>query len=191
MLAPEPADVHGALKTSRKGWGRFALRVEGRSAHAGAEPLAGRSAIREIARQILRLEEMNDPQAGVSVTVGVVRGGIAPNVVPVEAEATVDLRVRTAAQAERFVAEIRGLLLVGDGVRLRVTGGMNRPPFPREAAAHLYDLARRLAQEMGVSVEEIESGGVRDGNFSAALGVPTLDGRGAVGSGAHASARGG
>lgn len=186
VLEPGVAPA-GAVKTARKGWGRFHVWVEGRAAHAGADHASGRSAVVELARQILALEAMTDYGRGTTVNVGVVMGGTRPNVVPAHAQAEVDLRVATAEEAERMTAAILGLRPMGEGVRVRVTGGMDRPPFERtEGVARLYSLARELAAAFGYDLPETSTGGVSDGNLTAALGVPTLDGLGVVGAGMHA-----
>jgi len=187
VLVFEPANLPGgAVKTWRKGWGRFTIKVRGRPAHAGADHAAGRSAIAELARHILALEAMTDYDTGTTVNVGVVRGGTRLNVVPAEAEAEVDLRIASPAEAERVVKAILGLQPTRDGLQLEVAGGVNRGPLTREASAYLYDHARRCAAELGFDLPETGSGGVSDGNLTAAVGVPTLDGLGVVGAGAHA-----
>lgn len=186
VLVFEPAGSGGAVKTSRKGWGRFNLRVGGRAAHAGADHESGRNAIAEMARHILELEGMTDYSSGTTVNVGVVRGGTRLNVVPAEAEAEIDLRVATAGDADRMIAVILGLSPTAEGFSVEATGGMNRPPFERAMAAELYTLARTCAAELGFDLPEEGSGGVSDGNITAAVGVPTLDGLGVVGVGSHA-----
>lgn len=188
VLVPEPGiGPDAAAVTARKGWGRFVLRVEGRPAHAGGNRAEGRSAIREIARHVLELEAMNEEEAGVSVNVGVIRGGTRMNVVPAEAEIEVDLRVPTMAAGEAAVAAILGRRPFDPDTRVLVEGGINRPPFTRTAeVAALYEAARTLAGRLGFELPETARGGVSDGNFPAALGVPVLDGLGAGGHGAHA-----
>lgn len=187
VLVLEPGNLPGgAVKTWRKGWGRFSLKAVGRPAHAGADHSQGRSAVAELARQILTLEAMTDYERGTTVNVGVIRGGTRLNVVPAEAEAEIDLRITTAAEAERVAAAIRGLAPSREGLRLEVTGGINRGPFERHVAAGLYEHARRCAADLGMELPETGSGGVSDGNLTAALGIPTLDGLGVVGAGAHA-----
>lgn len=186
VLVPEPA-AGRALKTGRKGVGMYTVRVTGRASHAGLDPERGRSAVLELAHQIVALHALADPERGTSVTVGVVRGGTARNVVPAEAEATVDLRVVSAEEAERLDAAIRSRSAVTDGTSVTVEGGVNRPPMERSAAAAgLFARAAAILRALGETPDEALVGGGSDGNFTAALGVPTLDGLGAVGGGAHA-----
>jgi len=188
VLVLEPALPGGALKTSRKGCGGFELRVVGRAAHAGIEPERGASAVSELARQVTRIEALSDPAAGTTVTVGVVRGGTRPNVVPAEAQALIDVRAATAAEAARVTAALGGLTSVDSRTRLTVEGGFDRPPMERSVAtARLYSLAREVAAGLGRELGEGGTGGGSDGNLTAALGVPTLDGLGATGGGAHAA----
>lgn len=189
VLVPEPAIGEGvAAVTSRKGWGRFTVAAHGVPAHAGANHARGRSAIREIARQILAIEEMTDYDAGTTLNVGVVAGGTLLNVVPAEARIEVDLRVADAARAEAMTRRLLSLTPHDPDVRLSVEGAINRPPFVRDAnVQRLYGAARRLAQGMGFDLPEAHRGGVSDGNFTAAMGRPTLDGLGCGGDGAHAT----
>jgi glutamate carboxypeptidase len=178
----------GTLKTARKGTGDYTLRIAGRAAHAGVEPQKGISATGELAHQILALHALNDYAAGTTVNVGVVRGGTRPNVVAAEAEAQIDVRVESLAEAERIDAAIRGLQPRLSGAQLQVEGGVNRPPMERSPAiAALFERARALAAAMGVELREGSTGGGSDGNFTAAMGVPTLDGLGPEGEGAHAA----
>jgi glutamate carboxypeptidase len=187
VLVPEPATPSGALKTARKGWGLFRLATTGRAAHAGANPEAGVSAIEELAHQTLRLHSLTDHHLGTTVNVGVVRGGSRPNVIAAQAEAEVDLRVATLAEAERVLPLIHGLQPELKESRVEVTGGLNRPPMERTAGnASLFERARALARGLGFEVSDAASGAASDGNFSTALGIPTLDGLGAVGVGPHA-----
>lgn len=178
----------GTLKTARKGTGDYLVRVAGRAAHAGVEPQKGISATQELAHQILALHALNDYAAGTTVNVGVVQGGTRPNVVAAEAEAHVDVRVQTLAEGDRIDAAIRGLRANLPGAVLEVDGGLNRPPMERSPAmVELFQRARQIAQAMGVELDEGSTGGGSDGNFTAALGVPTLDGLGPEGEGAHAA----
>ena len=178
----------GTLKTARKGTGDYLVRITGRAAHAGVEPQKGISAISELAEQVRALHALNDYTRGTTVNVGVVHGGTRPNVVAAEAEAHVDVRVQTLAEAERIDAAIRGLQPRLQGAVLDIDGGLNRPPMERsEAMANLFEHARRIAAAMGVDLREGSTGGGSDGNFTAAIGVPTLDGLGAEGEGAHAA----
>jgi len=178
----------GTLKTARKGTGDYFVRIRGRAAHAGVEPQKGISATHELAHQILALHALNDYASGTTVNVGVVHGGTRPNVVAAEAEAHVDVRVQTLAEAERIDAAIRGLGATLAGAVLTIDGGLNRPPMERSPAmATLFEHARQIAAGMGVELREGSTGGGSDGNFTAALGVPTLDGLGPEGEGAHAA----
>jgi glutamate carboxypeptidase len=178
----------GTLKTARKGTGDYLVRIQGRAAHAGVEPQKGISAISELAHQVLALHALNDYAVGTTVNVGVVHGGTRPNVVAAEAEAHVDVRVQTLAEATRLDASIRGLQPVLPGAVLKIDGGLNRPPMERSAAmAALFDQARQIAAGMDVDLREGSTGGGSDGNFTAAIGVPTLDGLGPEGEGAHAA----
>jgi glutamate carboxypeptidase len=178
----------GTLKTARKGTGDYVVRITGRAAHAGVEPQKGISAVSELAHQVLMLNALNDFSVGTTVNVGVVHGGTRPNVVAAEAEALVDMRVQTLAEATRIDAAIRGLQPVLPGAVLDVEGGLNRPPMERSAAmAALFEQARQIAAGMGVELHEGSTGGGSDGNFTAAMGVPTLDGLGPEGEGAHAA----
>lgn len=187
VLVLEPSLPGGAVKTSRKGCGNFEIDAHGVAAHAGVDPGKGASAIHEIARQIVDLQRLNDAASGVSVNVGTIAGGTRPNVVAESASARVDVRAPTRADAQRIEAALRGLAPHVPRVTLNVRGGFDRPPLERtEQVACLYRLAREVAAELGRPLGEGGSGGGSDGNFTAALGVPTLDGLGAVGDGAHA-----
>ena len=187
VLVLEPALAGGPLKTSRKGIGQYQLAVTGVSAHAGVDPGKGVSAIRELARQIIAVEALHDLDRGVSVNVGVVSGGTRPNVVPEEAVAIVDVRAPTLDDAARIDAAFRALRPILPGAQLAVTGGFERPPMERSAGViALYEHAQAAAAALGQTVAEGGTGGGSDGNLTAALGVPTLDGLGGVGDGAHA-----
>ncbi len=187
VLVFEPALTGGEVKTARKGVGHFDISVTGVSAHSGIDPGSGASAVHELARLIRSLEALNDPGRGVSVNVGVIRGGTRSNVVAETAEAEVDVRVVQAADAPALEAAVRALTADDPRIAVRVTGAIDRPPFERTAAvAALYGTARDVARELGFDLGEGATGGASDGNFTGALGVPTLDGLGAVGGGAHA-----
>ena len=187
VLVFEPSLPGGGLKTSRKGVGQFEMIARGLSAHAGLDPGKGISAIRELARQIIALDDLQDPATGVTLTVGVVSGGTRANVVPAEARATIDARATTRADAERVQKSIYALKPQLAGARVEVSGGFDRPPLERTpAVVRLFEQARAVAAEIGVKLEEGSAGGGSDGNFTAALGIPTLDGFGAIGDGAHA-----
>ncbi len=186
-LVLEPPAAGGAVKTGRKGIGTFTVRAFGRAAHAGLDPEKGVNAIVELAHQTLRLAALNDFERGITVSVGLIEGGSAINVVPAVASAKVDVRYWTPEDGERVVAAIRGLTPVTDGARIEVSGGINRPPMPRsEKNVALYEHARSLASELGFDLRDEVVGGGSDGNFIAAMGVPTLDGLGVDGAGAHA-----
>jgi len=187
VLVLEPALPGGALKTRRKGCGEYELIVCGEAAHAGVDPGKGISAIREIARQILLVETLQDLDAGVSVNVGTIEGGSRPNVIAAEARARVDVRAPTMTDAQRIDAAMHALTPHLPGARVEVRGGFGRPPMERTSGvAQLYEMARQAAADLGQVVDEGSTGGGSDGNFCAALGVPTLDGLGAIGDGAHA-----
>jgi glutamate carboxypeptidase len=185
VLVTEPARDGGRVVTGRKGVGRFEVFIRGVPAHAGSRPEDGRSAIRELANVIQALEGMNDPRRGVTVNVGVVRGGTRPNVTPEEAYAEVDLRVCDASDAEEFVGKILGITSSTEGVTVKVAGGLNRPPYEKSnSVAALYEHARSLAGELGFDLPDTHTGGGSDGNFTAA-NTATLDGLGVDGKGAH------
>lgn len=189
VLVLEPAIApKGSLKTARKGVGRFDMKVEGVAAHSGSAPQNGASAVLELARQVVWLHGLTDYDKGTTVNVGVVKGGTRANVVAAEAQAHIDLRAVTVAEAERIVPMILGAKAQTPGTRVTVTGGLNRPPMERtEAIVSMYRTAERIAEELGIEISEGMTGGGSDGNFTAALGVPTIDGLGAVGDGAHAA----
>jgi glutamate carboxypeptidase len=187
VLDFEPAWPGGAVKTSRKGAGTFLLRVRGRAAHAGADLAQGRNAILEIARQALALDALNDPARGVSVNVGVVRGGLRSNVVPDLAEAEIDVRVRTLDDGRRVEQALRALGPTGAGLSLELEGGFNCPPLERSPrVAGVFELARAAAAEAGFELQEVATGGASEAAYAGALGLPVLDGLGADGDGAHA-----
>lgn len=185
VLVTEPARDGGRIVTARKGVGRFKVSIKGVPAHAGTRPQDGRSAVRELANVILALEGMNDIERGVSVNVGVVRGGTRPNVTPEEASAEVDLRVMSFKDADEFVGRILALTSKTEGVSVKVTGELNRPPYEKSnAGAALYEHARTLAAGIGFELIDTHTGGGSDGNFTAAH-TATLDGLGVDGKGAH------
>jgi glutamate carboxypeptidase len=185
VLVTEPARDGGKIVTGRKGVARFEVFVTGVPAHAGSRPQDGRSAIRELAKLIQTLEAMTDFERGVTVNVGVVRGGSKPNVIAENAYAEVDLRVTTTADADEFVARILSLKSKTEGVSVKVTGGLNRPPYEKSnAGAALYEHARALAAEIGFDLADTFTGGGSDGNFTAPY-TATLDGLGVDGEGAH------
>ncbi len=186
VLVLEPSAAGGALKTARKGVGEFHVTVRGRSAHAGIDPESGVNAISEMARQILRIEKLARPKRGLTVSVNVIQGGTRVNVIPEIAAARVDVRVPAAADRARIERQMRALRPILRGARLEITGGVNRPPLERKMAGALFRKARELAGMMCQELKEASTGGGSDGNFSAALGIPTLDGLGGIGDGAHA-----
>jgi glutamate carboxypeptidase len=185
VLVTEPARDGGKIVTGRKGVGRFEVFIKGVPAHAGSRPEDGRSAIRELANVIATLEAMNDAKRGITVNIGVVRGGTRPNVIAEEAYAEVDLRVPSAADADELVPRILNVRSKSDGVSITVTGGLNRPPYEKgNAGAALFEHARTLAAEIGFDLVDTFTGGGSDGNFTAAH-TATLDGLGVDGKGAH------
>ena len=187
VLVMEPPLPDGVLKTARKGIGYFLMTLEGRAAHAGIEPEKGVSAISELAHQILYLHSLNNPSHGSTVNVGIVGGGTRPNVIAAHAEAEIDVRVWTPAEAERLERAILGAKSQTDGTTLTVQGGFKRPPMERTpAVASLFHRAQQIGAELGLTLQEGATGGGSDGNFTAALGIPTLDGLGVEGAGAHA-----
>lgn len=187
VLVLEPALPGGAVKTARKGVGEFQVVARGVASHAGANPEAGASAVHELARQITAMEALNEPARGLSLNVGVIAGGTRSNVVAEEASALVDVRVSRMDDAARIEAALSQLAPVNPRVRLDVRGRVGRPPMERTAGVvRLFELARDVARDMGRDLQEGSTGGASDGNFTAALGVPTLDGLGALGEGPHA-----
>ncbi len=172
----------GALKTARKGVGRFTVEVEGLAAHAGVEPEKGVSAIEEMAHQILHLHALGDPEAGTTVNVGVVRGGTVSNVVAAHAVAEVDVRAWTLEEARRIEEAMRALSPHRPDAAVIARGGFSRPPMERTPqGVALYHRARDVGRALGLDLAEGSTGGGSDGNFTAALGVPTLDGLGVAG----------
>lgn len=187
VVVLEPS-VDGATKTGRKGVGRFHISITGRASHAGLDPDSGISAIDELARLILHLHSCSDRETGTTVNVGTVRGGTRFNVVAAEAHADIDLRVATTAEAERMTTLIQALKPHRKEARIQVEGGMVWPPMERsERIGALFKRARQLAAELGLELGEATVGGASDGCTCAALGLPVLDGMGAVGDGAHAA----
>jgi glutamate carboxypeptidase len=187
-LVLEPAaGPKGALKTARKGVGEFQLRVTGRSAHAGLDPRKGASAVMELCRQIVSLDDLADSGRGITVNAGIISGGTRTNVIPAEAMARVDVRVARMHDMKEMERRFRALKPYDRETALEVSGRFNRPPLERSAAiGALFRRAKAAGRRLGLSLEEAAVGGGSDGNFTAALGVPTLDGLGGVGDGAHA-----
>jgi glutamate carboxypeptidase len=183
MESPLPG---GVLKTRRKGGGGFTVEVTGRAAHAGVEPEKGINAIVELAHQAIKLHAMNDFEKGSTVTVGVIQGGTVSNVVPAAASAKIDCRIWTKEEGDRIEAAIRGLQPVLPGAQLKISGGWNRPPLERKVTGPLFEQAQVIGRKLGLELEEGGTGGGSDGNITGALGIPTLDGLGVPGHGAHA-----
>jgi glutamate carboxypeptidase len=187
VLVTEPARDGGKVVVSRKGVGRFVMKITGRPAHAGAKHEDGRSAISELANQIKAIDVMVDYERGITTNVGLISGGTAVNVVARDVVAEIDLRVLTKEDGEEMTAKMLALKAQNPDVTVEVTGGMNRPPFEATPESlKLFEHARKCAAEAGLELEAtVTTGGGSDGNFPAALGVPTLDGLGADGAGAH------
>jgi glutamate carboxypeptidase len=186
VLCLEPGLPDGSLKTWRKGVGMFQVEAGGRAAHAGADPGAGVSAILEMAHQIPALDALADEAAGTTVNVGVIHGGTRSNVVAARCSAEVDVRVMDNAEQVRIVEALGGLEAKLEGASVQVSGGWNRPPMPRTPErVRAFDQAREIATTLGMTLSEGGTGGGSDANFVAPLGVPVLDGLGAIGSGAH------
>jgi glutamate carboxypeptidase len=187
-LVLEPPATGGRVKTGRKGTGIFTLEIDGCAAHAGLEPEKGVSAILEMARQIERLHAMNNSKGGININVGIVTGGTRSNVVPAYATAEIDLRFSSIDDGRRVENQILELMPFDPRTRVRVSGGINRPPLERtDNVLKLYNHAKRIASGLGFELDEAQVGGGSDGNFIAALGVPVLDGLGIDGDGAHAA----
>jgi glutamate carboxypeptidase len=188
VLVLEPAaGLRGAVKTARKGVGDYTLTVKGVAAHAGLDPGKGHSAILELARQIAVISKLNDLKSGVSVNPGVIRGGTRTNVVAAQAIAEIDVRIKSAKQASGLDRKLRALKPFDKRCKLHIEGGINRLPMERNTGVvALYKKAQAIAKQIDWKLEEAAVGGGSDGNFTAGIGIPTLDGLGAVGEGAHA-----
>jgi glutamate carboxypeptidase len=185
VLVVEPARDGGKVVTARKGVGRYVIKAEGRPAHSGGRHQDGRSAILEIARHVVAIEGMTDYARGITFNVGQIKGGTADNTVPQHCEATIDMRVRTLADAAELERRLTTLDPYDRDVRITVEGSLNRPPYEKNAGVvRLYEHARGLARELGFDLLELASGGGSDGNFTAHK-VATLDGLGVDGEGAH------
>jgi glutamate carboxypeptidase len=186
VLVLEPSLPGGVLKTARKGTGRFTVKAIGRAAHAGVDPERGINAIEEIAQQVLQLQRLSDADRGTTITVSVIQGGTRVNVVPAEAAIEVDVRASTMEEADRVSHILRALKPHLPGARIEVRGGFNRPPMERTAyTERLFSAAKTIGSKIGLDVQEGSTGGASDGNLTAALGIPTLDGLGPVGDNAH------
>ncbi|MBI3896019.1 MAG: M20 family metallopeptidase [Acidobacteria bacterium] len=188
VLVVEPAyGPGGALKTARKGVGTFEIRVKGRAAHAGVDPEKGASAIVELSRQILRVQKFANLRKGITINAGLIQGGTRTNVIAEDAVAQIDVRIARLRDQPALERKFLSLRPYDRRTRLEISGGFNRPPLERTSATvELFQRAQRLAQPLGLRLREVMVGGGSDGNFTAALGIPTLDGLGAVGDGAHA-----
>jgi glutamate carboxypeptidase len=188
VLVLEPAyGLHGAVKTARKGVADYTIKVTGKAAHSGLDFEQGQSAVLELAKQICEIAKLVDLKRGITLNVGKINGGTRVNVVPAEATALLDLRVATARDGVRLERKLLGLKPFNRKCKIAVSGGFNRPPMERTAGvAGLYAQAREIAAVLGFNLKEAAVGGGSDGNFTAALGIPTLDGLGGVGEGAHA-----
>ncbi len=186
VLCLEPALPDGSLKTERKGVGIFRVRVQGRSAHAGSNPEQGINAILEMAHQVLKIEGLADAGRGTTINVGVIQGGTRSNVVPEECRARIDIRVESLEEGRRLEEAVGALRPVLPGATIQVEGGMNRPPMVQTAAmARAFARVQALGRELGLSLTGGRTGGGSDANFVAPLGIPVLDGLGAVGDDAH------
>lgn len=186
VLVTEGSADGGALKTERKGTSMYEVTLHGRAAHAGLEPERGVSATVEAAHQVLAVAELTDLAAGTTVTPTVLSAGTTTNTVAALAKFMVDVRVRNLAEQSRVDETIRALRPVVDGAKIEVTGGPNRPPMELAMSAGLFEVASGIAAGMGIELTSAAVGGASDGNFTAGVGTPTLDGLGAVGGGAHA-----
>src|SRR5581483_3821172 len=188
VLVLEPSyGLQGAVKTARKGICEYTLHVTGKAAHSGLDFEKGHSAIVELAKQIGEISKLVDLQRGTTVNVGKISGGTRANVVAAEASAVMDVRVARMGEGLKIDEKLRSLKAFNENCRIEISGGMNRPPMERtEGVAELFGKAQAIANELGWDLEEASVGGGSDGNFTAALGIPTLDGLGAVGEGAHA-----
>ncbi len=188
VLVLEPGTgLEGKIKTARKGVGDYTVTVQGRASHAGVDFLNGASAIVELARQIERIAQFTRLDRGITVNPGVISGGTRTNVVAAEAKVEVDIRVARLKDAPALDRKFRRLRPLDKRCAIHVEGGLNRPPMEHSAGIRkLFARARGLGQQLGVNLEESSTGGGSDGNFTAALGIPTLDGLGGVGEGAHA-----
>ncbi|WP_088102574.1 M20 family metallopeptidase [Halalkalibacter urbisdiaboli] len=188
VLVMEPARKDGSVVTERRGNGRFTLKVRGRAAHSGIEPEKGRSAIEELAHKIVKLYELNDHEHGVSINVGIIEGGAAVNTVSSRAVGHIDVRVATQEQAEELAHKIEEVCASSDvrGTIIELTGDINRPPMIKdEKISELFHIVQNVGKELGLTIKDTKTGGGSDASFTAALGIPTIDGLGPVGGNAH------
>ncbi len=187
VLVLEPgSDLTGKLKTARKGVGNYKVSIEGKATHAGISFSEGASAIIEAARQVVKIAGFTDLKRGTTVNPGVISGGTRPNVVAAEAKINVDIRVMRLKDAATLDKKFHALRPIDRRCKIQVEGGLNRPPMERKAAAGLFQKAKKIGKQLDLTLQESSTGGGSDGNFTAALGIPTLDGLGGVGEGAHA-----
>ena len=186
VLVLEPGMPDGSIKIWRKGVGGFHIEIGGKAAHAGGDHANGRNAIEELANQVIRIQKLTDYSLGTTLNVGVAEGGTVSNVVPDHAWMDVDLRVKVPEEADRIVNEINQLTPVLDGTTMRITGGMNRPPMPYDdMMENTFSKAVDIANSIGIQLKGMGTGGASDGNFVAPLGIPLLDGLGAIGGNYH------
>lgn len=186
VLVTEPAREGGKVVTARNGTLHFFVHITGRPAHSGARHMDGRSAIKEMAKQILRFEDFTDYARGITASVGTIEGGNLINVIPAHCKAAVDMRAPSPELADEIVSRVRAFETFDPDVKMEITGGINRPPYEKfDGLAKLFDHAKGLAAEIGFDLEDLKTGGGSDGNFTGAMGIPTLDGLGADGHGAH------
>lgn len=186
VLIMEGALLDGSLKTWRKGVGEFMVKTKGRAAHSGGDHQAGRNAIEEMAHQVIKIQKLTDYSKQTTLNVGVIQGGTVSNVVPEQASIEVDVRVMQPGEWERLDAAMKNLKPVLDGTRIEVTGSLNRPPMPFDGTMEAtFEKAKSIAARIGMNLTAGGTGGASDGNFVAPLGVPLLDGMGAVGEGYH------
>ena len=186
VLVMEGALIDGSLKTWRKGVGEFIVTTHGRAAHSGGDHQAGRNAVEEMAHQVIVIQKLTDYSKQTTLNVGVIQGGTVSNVVPEEARIEVDVRVMQPGEWERLEAEMNKLRPMLDGTRIEITGGLNRPPMPfDDTMKATFEKARSIAAKIGMDLTAGGTGGASDGNFVAPLGIPVLDGMGAVGEGYH------
>ncbi|MCM3763177.1 M20 family metallopeptidase [Alkalihalobacillus oceani] len=187
-LVMEPARRDGSVVTERRGNGRFTIEVHGKAAHSGIEPEKGRSAIEELAHKIVKLHELNDHEHGISVNVGIIEGGNAVNTVSATAIGHIDVRVATEEQAEEMEHKIEAMCASSDvsGTEIELTGDISRPPMVKnEKIARLFQVVKKVGAELGIELKDTKTGGGSDASFTAAMGIPTIDGLGPVGGNAH------
>ena len=186
VLVMEPAMPDGSIKTWRKGVGEFHVKAKGRAAHAGGDHEKGRNAIEELAHQIIAIQKLTDYSKQTTLNVGVIHGGTVSNVVPEEARIQVDVRVMQPGEWDRIESEVQKLKPILDGTSIEVLGELNRPPMPFDERMKVtFEKAKSIAARIGMNITAGGTGGASDGNFVAPLGIPLLDGMGAVGDGAH------